>query len=530
MKKLFRISSLVICSALVLCAFSSCGEDLLNKEKTNSPTIKLLLRGDARGLNRVLDKLYEQMDEQHSWQLDINLIDVANYANELNRVLTSHEDYSLVFDAPWICLSAMAQSKAYMSLDKYFGSTQYPGLFDSFEKEYLDANKIDGKLFAIPITNSYYDPTGIFYRKDLLNACSLGFTKITSREELLEFYDAVLVQFPDIAPISLGSRGFYLINSLDLNMRSDNIYDITGWSFFDYPAKIVLDESCKNVLEVVFPGDDETLFASLEAPYNHDFLAQYLLDNATYSIYAQQRSMFAAAGKDTFLHGQSASYEAAIGTGGSDAVRQVLAQNTPNAQVGFWCYEPSLSEENRTESKIISTMQAWNFLCIPSYSTSADETMRFLDWLYSDRDRLDLFTYGVEGEDWIKNGENGYTMLNNTNGAFEFPAYELSWNLKYQRIGQTLPENEKSLLEYTYNTDNYTPSPLAGWTLDTTKISIELAQLTALYNEYSTAFSHGLYGDETQQKINELHQKSQELGLDTVRNEVKRQAQLYLEA
>ncbi|NCC08151.1 MAG: extracellular solute-binding protein [Clostridia bacterium] len=529
MKKHLRALNIMLCVVIAFCAFTSCTSAPESADESAPPTIKILLRGDEQGLERVINKLYEQMDAEHSWKLEINLTDVGSYGNELNRVLTSHEDYSLVFDAPWISLSAMSQSKSYLDLEKYFCNVQYSGLYESFEKEYLDANRIDGKLYAIPITNSYYDPTGVFYRRDILRECALGFTEISSREQLWQFYDAVLEQFPDIAPISIGNRGFYLLNSLDLSMRNDNLFDVTGWSFFDYPAKIVLDESCGNVVDVVFAGDESSHFAALDTPYNTDFMAKYLLDNAACSVYAQEDSMFAVEGRDAFVHGQSASYEAAIGTGGSDAVQKILAQNAPNAEVGFWCYEPSLNAENREEAGIISTMQAWNFLCVPSYSTSVDETMRFLDWLYSSRDRLDLFTYGVEGEDWLADGENGYIMLDNPEGTYSFPAYSLSWNLKYQRIGQTLPENEKSLLEYTYNTENYTPSPLAGWTLDTTKISIELAQLTALYSEYSTAFSHGLYGDSTQQKIAALHSKSQELGLETVRQEIKRQAQAYLD-
>ena len=521
-----RVFCIVFC--LLLC-LSGCQRNSVPSAKKEAVTLKILLRGSASGLNRILEKLYAQMDDTHNWRLDITLLESPDYTVELNRRLTSHEDYDLVFDAPWLGLNAMAQQGAYLDLERYFNNPRYAGLQEAFSEDYLDANRIDDRLYAIPVTNAYYDPTGIFYRKDILRACNLGFEEITTRDELLAFYDAVLQQYPNVSPISLGSRGFYLLNCLDLSFRSSQIFDVTGWSFFDYPSKIVLNADGSQVLDVVFPGDDPARFSAFPMPHNYDFLSEYLLQNAAYAKYAQPDALFALDGSDLFFSGESASFEAAMGTGGSAEKQRKLQQTIPNGEVSFWCYEPTLDADMRSYGGIVSSMQAWNFLCIPSYTNRADDAMAFLDWLYSDRTRLELFTYGVEGEDWQAIGRDEYVLLAHPSDAFSFPAYELAWSPLYQRIEKNLPQSEKELLQFSYDVNSYTKSSLAGWSIDTTHISIELAQLRALYTEYNTAFSHGSFGEDTASKIAEWHTKSEALGLETVRQSIKKQAQAYLD-
>ena len=42
--------------------------------------------------------------------------------------------------------------------------------------------------------------------------------------------------------------------------------------------------------------------------------------------------------------------------------------------------------------------RAWNNLVIPVTSKHADETMKFLDWLFQSQDNHDLFELGIKGD------------------------------------------------------------------------------------------------------------------------------------
>lgn len=484
--------------------------------------------GEISGLDRVLKELYRKMDGGPNVRLQITTLPDTDYASALSLRLAAHEDFDLVFDAPWLSLNRMINRGTYTNLEPYFGSDDYPGLKKAFSEEYVDANRFNGLIYGVPITNTYLDPAGIFYRKDILRSLHLGYYEIENRGQLLQFYDALLREKPGFVPLSLGSRGFYLFNMDDQQLRAHHIYDVTGWSVFDYPAKLVLDSSGTRVQDVVFAGDDPRRFQKLSKPYNYDFLSGYLLQNANCSAYIQKDALVANQGREAFLLGRSASFEASVGSGSLDVQRQTNAR-VPEAEVGFWCYESPFGLGNRKPGGIYALMQAWNFLCVPSYSDQARPAMEFLDWLFSDRSRLELFQYGVPGKDWQAKGNDEYELLDNPEGVFSFPAYELAWSPLYHRVQSSLPENEKKILNYAFDKSSYSAIPITGWSLDTAAISIELTRLNALYKEYAPAFSHGLYGKDTSRKIAELHTRSLDAGLETVRREIAAQAQYYLD-
>ena len=93
-----------------------------------------------------------------------------------------------------------------------------------------------------------------------------------------------------------------------------------------------------------------------------------------------------------------------------------------------------------------------------------------------------------------------------------------------------MQQDERSLMEYIYDESSYTPSPMTGFQLNTTPISIAMARLDALYEEYYTGFTHGAYGDQTAAKIAELHTRSEQVGLEKVRTEIMNQVQTHLDS
>lgn len=515
-------------TALLLC---SCGQKIPQGGE-NAPgrqtTLRILLRGTAAGLDRVLEALYSQMDETHSWKLSVTLIDSSDYPQQLSNALTAHEDYDLVFDAQWMTLTAFAEQGKYLNLEDYFLNPDYPGLQAAFSEEYLNANLVDGELYAIPFTNSYYDPPGFFYRRDLLRSLDLGFDSITTREDLLAFWEAVQEE-GSCKPVVLGSRGFYQFNLPEVDLRQYNIWDVDGWSFWDYPSKVLLSADGSTVLDAVFPGDDDERFAALPEPFTANFLDAYLVANAESGVFLDPNDVLTQDGKTAFLAGLSASCEGSLGSGGSSQLEKQMEQAVPEAEIGFFAYDKAFAAENLAPGGVPTGYSAWNYLCVPAYSQRADEAMAFLDWLYSDWGRVDLFNYGVEGVDWVAEGDDGYVLLSNPEGAFSFPSYEIAWNPLHQRIDSTLSGEEQLLLEYIYDPESYRASPFAGFRIRTTPVGAELSLLNALYEEYSVGFSHGAYGEHTQEKIDELHERSVAVGLETVREEIVRQLQAFLD-
>ena len=232
-----KIAAVMLCAALLFA--TACGTAPAQEQSatpdSSTPTIRFLLRGTASGMDRVLDALYAQMDDDHRWQLDFTFVDSGDYAQQLARSLTAHDNYDFVFDAPWQSLAMQTEQKNYKNLKNYFNNPEYPALQAAFSEEYLAANTISGGLYAIPFTNTYYDVPGIFYRKDLLQTLGLPFDEITNRAEMEQYWAAVRKK-GEMKPISLGSRGFYQYNLPEITLRQNGIWVSQGWSFWDYPS------------------------------------------------------------------------------------------------------------------------------------------------------------------------------------------------------------------------------------------------------------------------------------------------------
>ena len=528
MKLSHRLVTGAMAAALLLsgCGLISTETSGIKQETEQVPTIHILLRGTASGMDRVLEELYAQMDDAHRWNLEFTFVETADYTQQLARSLTAHGNYDLVFDAQWISLTTQVEQNSYKNLKSYFNNPEYPALQANFPQEYLAANTVNSGVYAIPFTNTYYDIPGIFYRKDLLKALELPFTEIVNREQMEQFWTAV--QQNGIKALSLGSRGFYEYNRPEISQRQVGIWDIPGWSFWDYPSLVLLSRDGTTVLDVVFPGDDVARFAATGDEYQSNILDDYLYANAADNRWLAPEDMLNESGIYAFLQGESASFEGTLNSG-SGQIQQQLRAALPQAEVAFWPYDAAFEKQNRSPGSIPTTYAAWNYLCVPSYNNNTEQTMRFLDWLYSDWSRVDLFNYGVEGVDWQAIGENEYILLQPEGKPFSFPAYELAWNPQHHRVDASLPDSEKELMQFIFDSDSYVSSPLVGFTINTKAIGVELAGLNSLYSEYYTAFGHGAYGTSTQEKIEEFHARSEAIGLETVRAEIQRQIQQHLD-
>ena len=82
---------------------------------------------------------------------------------------------------------------------------------------------------------------------------------------------------------------------------------------------------------------------------------------------------------------------------------------------------------------------------------------------------------------------------------------------------------------YIYDEATYQLSPLSGFSFDTSKVETEVASISALSNELQLNIS--LYdADEAVAKINTWHADAENVGLETVRQELIDQLQAFLDA
>lgn len=491
-----------------------------------SVTLNIHLINNVENIEGVLEKFYEMTKDTLNIRLNIQGAKDSVYRQTLSMKLQSFTNIDLCFDAPWMGMSTRIEAGEYLDLEPYFNNDAYPGLKKAFSQEYLNANRKNKRLYGFPIMSTYLDPNGITYRKDLLEKFNLGFDTISSYTQLEQFLQAAMQENPGIYPLALSQQsGFFLMFTNKIDLMNNGIYDVGGWDSLNFPVRIVLSDDRRTVKDVVFATDEDSRFAALGGKYNYNFFREQYENQKYWSKYTAEYSMVA----ETPLSEQIAGLNIA---GASFTFQEQLRNaGIEEAVVDFWAYDQVFaSEEAMTKGGVSSPMQAWNFLCIPSESKNIEASIRFLDWLFSSQENMELFEFGVEGEDWTAVGTTEYDVLTEKGNRYTFPSYCMAWNPNYVRTATTLTDSEKKIADYIRDPDSYTQIPLAGWSFDSTKAATEVARLEAEFSQYRLTLAHGKYDRQLAELLAEMRTKFENNGLEKVRTQIIFQAQEFLDS
>ncbi|ACT00649.1 ABC transporter substrate-binding protein [Paenibacillus sp. JDR-2] len=521
-----RKGLLLICLALSF-GISACDKQRQAAEKDSSlpPTsLNFMFFGDKPSdMDKVLQEFENQTSQSLNMKLNMDWDAPEEFKQKVKLRLSSGEAIDGVFDGSWMSLESNVAQGYYRNLDRYFNNDEYPGLKKAFPVDFLNANKIDGHLFAVPLTQYFHDIEVIFIRKDLRE--QFGMSPIENYDELEQYLRKVKEQQPDMIPLALkGDRGFYRLfgnETKQVNAR----FDPTGISGTGIPFQIALSKDGKHVLGATTLGDPEEMYSGYPAPLNDpDFFYSSFDKFVEWNPFVQKDVLNERNPLLLFEAGKAAAAESTI-TLWSE-VSQKLKTSVPGSELEGFVYVPCM--RNMEKGCMGTNFKAWNNIAIPVTSKHADETMKFLDWLFSKQDNHDLFELGIEGEHWTK-GE-GLTYKSTSKSAnYLFPPYELTWNLGMSRINVDIDKQILKLMQYSANPSSYYRLPVAGFVFNPAPVKTEIAKIQPMANQVEQVLNSGLDPNwrETARQTNE---KLKGLGLDKIRAELIRQVQAYLDA
>jgi len=499
---------------------SSSAEASKEPEKALDPvTLKVMLFGEKPiQLDKVLAEFEKQTKDTLNTKLDFEFNPNADHKQKLVLKMTTAEAVDAAFDAPWMSLTTNVSQGYYQELDKYFNNDEYPGLKAAFPEDYLNANKINGHLYSIPLTNAFYDIDVVYIRKDLRE--KYGLNPIQSYDELQVYLEKVLENEKGIIPMgNKNDRGFYKLFNLE-----DKLTDAKFIGGFSPGFHIYLSEDGKTVIGATTLGDDPSKFESLPAPYNdpYHFFPEY--DKAVqWNKFIQKDVLSEKDSQALFVGGKSAAYEGTIN--GAAQVRQRLQSAVPGSDLEMFVYNSHM--RNMEEAAIGTDYKVWNDIVIPVTSKNADRTMKFFDWMFSSKENHDLIELGIKDTHWTESGDRYYKMTDKTTD-YIFPTYEFTWNPTMSRINGDNDEQTLKLLDYQSKTSTYYLQPLSGFTFNTEPVKSEIAKITPLVQQRDPIFKNGLDKNWKESAI-KVNKQMGSYGLEKIRAEVIKQVQAFID-
>ena len=290
--------------------------------------------------------------------------------------------------------------------------------------------------------------------------------------------------------------------------------------------RALLSDDGKTVEDVSIFGDPDERFADYPEGYQENFMTKRFLKIADeYGDFGNADSATVTNSEEKFYVGKYGAIEGNLD--GYNNIATNLKQNAPDSELGVWFYEDQI---NNKEATFTNQALSANYVAVPYYSENIGATMEFLDWIFQSQENHDLFCYGIEGEDWEDAGDK--TMEDLTpNNKYVFPGYELCWNPEYTRVNVTWPEEMREYKAYATDKENFELNPISGFVFDpnvSTEVKIAYAALKQTGGDYRAQLQSGLFGADTQAKIDEFYEKAKN-DIEIVRAEVEKQLQEFLD-
>ncbi len=505
MKKFTKGIALTM-SCMMLFSAVGCSKGSKNVSGDDDVTLKVLLQGSEamKDSQEVWGKFNEQLPQFiPNTQVEFEVIQSANFAEKWKLIAASKEQVDVLWFGFMLKLYDEVNRGSIQSLDDYY---QYvPDLTAELPSWILDLGKMNGKSYVVPIAQMMVSlPYGVVTPQALADKYHLDTNAITetfSKKETItrddfKIFEDYLEQLKQNGELGQGvSKSFISQLASKIGGLGQYKENLVGSACIDWSK----DDLTVYDRLTDFPESKE-YYAMIRDWYKKGYIREDIL------------SLTDAAADEGKANGYVL-WSASHFKDNSERLSKKYGMEV-------------LSIPMYQELMVPYTTPTTN-LAIPKTAVSPERSMRLIELLNTKKgkDMYNLLVYGIEGKhynkindttiEWLEpkapgsSSENAYGFYNwsigNTFNSYETQYDTPGWN--------DYIENEVNA--------NATISPLAGFSLDTAPIQLELAQYAAIEKEYN----YIEYGttENWEELLEERNTKMKQAGSDKIIEEVRSQ-------
>ncbi|MDR1262435.1 MAG: ABC transporter substrate-binding protein [Oscillospiraceae bacterium] len=453
---------------------------------------------------RVVSLANERMKELINTTLDVEVIPLSDFQTKYPLVLAGGEDVDIIMTHPYIGpFTVHADNGAFLELTDEFMDAWLPETMKSQIPVSWEQAKYREKIYQIPRNDSDYEQAyGVVVRKDLREKYGIGEIKT------IDDFEAYLLA---VAEGEKGT-GMYAMNAnptcpMTLTfIQAINSWQTVGSALWD-------SDATDGVLK------PEELFNMIETPEYREYVLR-MAKWAKAGVWPSNAITGVTHITDLFSESKSASdicmYKAAntdlldMAKKGIEAEYFNIMPATANTRISPYNYDA---------------------LAITSFTKYPERAALAVDVMKNDKIINNLLQGGIEGDHYIYDPETN--SHSNGPNADAYPWSGWAWCLRSEmnpREGGILPQIQA--IRDQYDAANIDPLrfPVDGFSVDNSEFEAESALLNSLNQEWATSFDLGVFGDETEAKLDEYIALCKQAGLDLVLEQTKIQLAAFLEA
>ena len=475
-----KILALLLATIMLVAMCCSCG----GSEDDGTPTLKVYMpAGTQTDLDLVVAEANKIIEKKIGAKMEVQLIDTGAYNEKMNMIMASGEAYDICFTGYLNKYNNAVSKGGLMCLDDLLD--EVPTLKKQIPQYLWDAVTFEGSIYAVPNEQINATLTAMFTFKDLAEKYNLDPESITKQEMIEPYLKAIKENEPDLIP--------YRANSGYFSISDDP--DFSGWESLTTGFYVEKgDPKCK--VFYVFDRPEYKAGAELRSQWvKKGYLRQDILSVGDDSMDFKNQKY--AVWSATYKPGVEASFTEQFGG------REVIAIKA--------FATPYIRQSNCT-----STM-----LAIGRNSKHPEKAIKLIELLNTDKELYNLMSFGIEGKHYELTEDGKVRKI--ANSGYEMDAWK--WGCQFNALltegmADDVWEETKRLNEEAEK------SYLMNFVLDTTPITTELANFTAVYDEYSYVIE-GL--DPNYKKDEKAYRaKLEKVGIDKIIKELQKQVDAAL--
>jgi putative aldouronate transport system substrate-binding protein len=415
-----------------------------------------------RGLPEVQEAI-NRIVEPSGIRINLTIIEVGSWAATVPVMMASQEkiDLMLAVPVPTTLFDTMVAQNQLMDITDIVNQhgSDLIKVVQNVIPSWLEGTKVNGRLFGVGglfnKVNSYY----YLARSDLLDKYGIDISKMKSLDDTEAGLVKIKAGEPSLSPLGSGIDGavaaFYYPDLPFIEEVPFEAYGIIGGVFVDNPYKVINNYATPQYKDRLHKLRDWYLdgFIYKDAAINKEMPEQLIKNNIAFSWFMDSEM------------GVEASKSAQTG-------KQLRA-------VKF--------HDNLVNTTLMRKF-AW---VVPAYSKEAEAAVKFLNLLYSRADVSTLFTWGIEGRDYVLKSDGTATYPSGVTaqtaayhsmdflGANQYLVPPWEGNPADLRQ-QVLKENQGARA-----------SPLFGFSYDPTPVQVENVAVQNVLSQYTPGLESG---------------------------------------
>ena len=464
----------VLAAVLVLALLGGCnGGQSAEKQKVDE--ILWYYPGDSQsGMSEVLEQINKRLEPEIGVRLNLKNIDKSSYAEKMNLVVSSGEEFDICFTANWsLPFLSNVSNGAFIPLDQLIDENA-PGLKTSMPEYVWNSTMVDGKIYAVP--NYQILPTQfcLLASSELMQKHNFDVSQITDLKSLEPFLQEIKETEPDLYP--------YQPQYSAVEMNYEQIYPTS--------FAVIRKDAQKGSVKV------QNWFELPEFQEHTKLMYDWYQKGYI-------RKDVVGSGSDTasLLGLRYAFFWGTMKPGG----------DVENLQK----YKKDITSIPMCEPYTQASATARTLSAISRTSKNPEKAIKVLEVFNTDKELYNTLVFGIEGKHYTKISDNQVQLIPDSNYKMEAWMFGNQFNA-YYKDGQETDTWEQTM----QLNDSAQLSPLWGFNFNPDPVKNEISQCEAVVKEYEFI---KMGAEDPDLHYDEMISKLKTAGCDTVIAEVQRQ-------